>query len=327
VAVVADRGELLARSTGSLVGFFLLLVLIVLAAALGIATLISLAATRSLRALETVTERLGQGDLRARAEVRGPRETRKLALALNAMASQLDAGRERLKAAERDRAWTKMARQVAHEIKNPLQPVKLHAELVQRVFGKDEVGPADRDRGRASAEVILRQVEALQRIVADFSAFAQAGQPARDGEGFATGEVLRQVEALYAAGSERGVRVTFAAEGEAARLQGSALRLQQVLVNLIKNAVEASPDGGTVEVGHGTQGARWRAEVRDRGPGLAPEILAHAFEPSFSTKPGGTGLGLAISQRNVDAMGGRIELLPREGGGLVARVELARRST
>ncbi len=318
--VRADAGEVF-RSVDSLSHYFLGLVALVLLTSLGIAAWISVAATRSLGQLEHVTEAFGAGNLATRAEVRGPREVRKLAGALNEMATQLEVDRERRKVAERDRAWTKIARQVAHEIKNPLQPVRLHGELIQRMMAREPFGPVERQRAGASVEVILRQVDALQRIVADFSAYALASQPIQERTQFRASAVLAELVALYSAGGADGVLVDFRDESGTATLDGSALRLQQVLVNLIKNAIEATAES-QVEVVATTSDQEWVCEVRDRGHGLSEDDAARAFEPSFSTKPGGTGLGLAICRRNIDAMGGHLTLEPRPGGGATARVRL-----
>ncbi|MDP6424303.1 MAG: sensor histidine kinase [Planctomycetota bacterium] len=321
VGVSADSADVFGKVSAVLFPF-LVLVLAVLGATLGIATTLSLASTRPLAKLERVTEELGAGDLGARAEETGSRETRKLAEALNAMAAQLADERERLKVAERDRAWTKMARQVAHEIKNPLQPVRLHAELLQRLLRKAAPGDDERQRGQQSADVILRQVDALRRIVGDFNAFAEASMPLKEKERFQVADVLQELARLYSTARADGKRVTIEGGAAGAELTGSALRVQQVLVNLIQNALEASLDGGLVEVTARVEGKRWIAEVRDRGPGLPEGGATVAFEPSYSTKPGGTGLGLAISQRNIDAMHGTITLEPRPDGGVIARVEL-----
>lgn len=350
VGVRANASELF-RSVDTLSGFFLGLVVLVLAATLGIGALISLGATRSLSRLEETTSRLGAGELSARAEVAGPREVRSLAHEFNRMAERLEHGQERLKQAERDRAWTKMARQVAHEIKNPLQPVRLHAEMILRAAANSAPeGPRLDDAGcervRNSASVILRQVDALRRIVADFSDYAHAAMPIKKSTRFRAAAVMEDLAALYAAFSTEDGRARVRIEDDSGdvELDGSALRLQQVLVNLIKNALEASErseegdgsqlaEGGAsrsgsrediVEVRAWREGSgRWTVEVLDRGHGLPDGGAQQAFEPSFSTKPGGTGLGLAICQRNVDAMGGRIELGPRDGGGSIARVSFA----
>ncbi|MFQ5503476.1 MAG: ATP-binding protein [Planctomycetota bacterium] len=321
---VRVEGKELFRSVEPFSDSFWLVILLVLATTLGMAAFLSLAATRSLRELEVVTESLGSGRLEARAKVEGPREVRKLADALNTMAAQLEADRKRLKLAERDRAWTAMARRVAHEIKNPLQPVKLHAELIQRSAHGEHAGREELERVQSSAGVILRQVEALQRIVADFSMLARAGMPLDDKERFKAGRVMQELKELYAVGELDGVRVEFQEEGSDCLLHGSPLRVQQVILNLIKNAIEASREtGGTlVEVQSRAGDGHWTVEVSDRGPGLPEEIRGRAFEPYYSTKQAGTGLGLVICQRHVEAMGGRLELSPREDGGARATVEL-----
>ena len=360
--VRADAAELF-RSVDTLSGFFAVLVGLVLVFTIGIAVWISLVATRSLARLAKVTETFGEGHLDARAEESGPRETQALARSFNEMADRIERDREQLKIAERDRAWTAMARQIAHEIKNPLQPVRLHAELLLRSCAEAE---AELDaegvaRARRSAEVILRQVDALKRIVSDFSVFAQASAGVLEARIFAASDVLHEIVELYSAGVD-GVAVRVEDESGGTRLRGDPLRLQQVLVNLIKNAIEAmvgeadvtrgasgdaeaarqpsraeasgeqksgfagdAGDPPRVDVVAGVEGAFWFVEVRDRGPGL-PDGELRVFEPSFSTKPGGTGLGLAISQRNVDAMGGEISICQREGGGVVVRVDLPRAS-
>ena len=326
VGVQASASELF-RSVDTLSGFFLGLVVLVLGATLGIGALISLGATRSLSRLEETTNRLGAGELSARAEVAGPREVRSLALEFNRMAERLERGQERLKQAERDRAWTKMARQVAHEIKNPLQPVRLHAEMIARAASSAPIEAEACGRVANSATVILRQVDALRRIVADFSEYAHAAMPIKERVRFEASDVLEDIASLYAVLSDEDAgqasQVTIVDRGQGVYLLGSALRLQQVLVNLVKNALEASAaSSAPVEIEAWSERGVWVVEIRDRGHGLPDGGAQQAFEPSFSTKPGGTGLGLAICQRNVDAMGGQIELLPREGGGSVARVSI-----
>ena len=322
VGITVDALELF-QSVDTLSGFFLGLVVLVLAATLGIGAWISIRATHSLSRLEATTAKLGAGDLHARAEVAGPREVRTLADEFNRMAERLAAEQERLKHAERDRAWTTMARQVAHEIKNPLQPVRLHAELIARVAAGERVDEVQRERVKASAEVILRQVDALRRIVADFSDYAQLAVKER--RRFRASAPLAELVALYSVGGATQATVVVHDESGNAELIGSPLRLQQVLVNLVKNAIEASEGGDStrvVEVEARVVGDQWVCEIRDRGHGLQDGAAEQAFEPSFSTKPGGTGLGLAICRRNIDAMGGSMELRPREGGGVVARVTL-----
>jgi len=219
-----------------------------------------------------------------------------------------------------------MARQVAHEIKNPLQPVRLHGELIERTMAKGRLEEEEQNRILNSAGVILRQVDALQRIVADFSEFAEAGLPPKESIRFVAGDVIRELEALYAARDEGSIRLDFHSEADALQfpLLGSPLRLQQVLVNLIKNAIEASEENAAdqVELRARVEGSWIVLSVLDRGPGLEALQGEEAFTPYFSTKKGGTGLGLAICSRNVESMGGRILLEARDGGGAHAELRL-----
>lgn len=318
VGVAGLRKEFFFASVDQLQRYLWFLVLLVLATTLGMGAWLSFASTRSLRKLEDVTEQLGQGRLDARAEVAGPREVRKLAQALNDMASRVEAEREREKLVERDRAWTAMARQVAHEIKNPLQPMRLHGELLERT-GNEQ----GEERVQKSAQVILRQVDALSKIVQGFSSFAEAAEAPREAEPYALAEVLEPLEELYGLRTRPAVQIRDQTGG--ARLTGSALRLQQVLVNLINNALEASDaDAEVIQVlaSRDSEGPWLQIEVLDRGEGLPEDLLDRGFEPYDSSKPGGSGLGLAICVRNLEAMGGQLELLRREGGGTLARIRL-----
>ncbi|GEM_PF-3187023 len=317
VEVRASESELLRRVDASGRVFFWL-VLGMLLATLGIASSISWALTRPLRRLEEATETLGSGDLSVRVEEMGPRETRKLAHALNTMARQLEEDRRRREQVERDRAWTQMARQVAHEIKNPLQPVRLHAELILRLVGE---GLGEPERIRNSSEVILRQVRAMQRIVRGFQDFAKAGEPCSK-EWFPLAPILEELRALYAAGENVDLRLPAGDGGGGFLLRGDPLRFQQVLVNLVQNSIEAAETlPARIEIAVFEIPGRLRLEVRDRGRGLPQRSDGDWFEPYASTKEGGTGLGLAICQRQVESMGGRIGLEDREGGGTVAWME------
>jgi signal transduction histidine kinase len=341
--VRASERELF-RSVDRLGSFFVVLIVALLAATLGIAAMLLVAATRPLRELVGFAREIGAGHLEARAAQTGPREVRTLGHALNTMAEQLAEDRERRRVAEREAAWTKMARQVAHEIKNPLQPVRLHGELLRRELGRAELDEELRERMLRSNEVVLRQVDALQRIVADFSKFASAGLPEHEQVPFAAGDVLRELEELYAEKGEEGVSVRFDIDPKArsCQLRGSPLRLQQVFVNLIKNAIEASIQARDAEENPLDAGAErevlvrarvatapdgkstWHAEVLDQGTGL-PGDGEQLFEPYFSTKKGGTGLGLAISRRSIEAMGGTLTLEAQQPRGCQARLQLPTR--
>jgi PAS domain S-box-containing protein len=220
-------------------------------------------------------------------------------------------------------AWGEMARQVAHEIKNPLTPMKLSLQHLERVV--EDGGPDFERVFGENLELVLAEIDRLERIAGSFARFA-VPQPA-ESEPFDAVAVARDVIGLYATGEEA---VVYRLEivGEPRPLLGEAEGFRRVLVNLLQNAREAvlaSPEaGGEVEVRldwTGEPGGA-RISVLDDGVGLPVDGLERLFEPSFSTKTRGTGLGLAITRRIVEAWGGSIDWERRPGGGTAIHVRL-----
>ncbi|HUP21202.1 MAG TPA: ATP-binding protein, partial [Gemmatimonadota bacterium] len=220
-------------------------------------------------------------------------------------------------------AWGEMARQVAHEIKNPLTPMKLSLQHLERVI--EDGGPDFERVFRENLDLVLAEIERLERIAGSFARFA-VPQPAET-EPFDAVAVARDVVDLYATGGDT-VRYRLEIEGEPRPLLGEAEGFRRVLVNLLQNAREAvlakPEEGGEVEVRLdwtvGEGGAR--VSVLDDGVGLPEDEAERLFEPSFSTKTRGTGLGLAITRRIVEAWGGAIEWERRPGGGTAIHVRL-----
>jgi len=224
-----------------------------------------------------------------------------------------------LRRAERTAAWAEVARKVAHEIKNPLTPIRLSAERLLRRFQKD---PAS--AGEVVEEVvatIVREVESLRNLVAEFSRFARL--PEVRLQGGDVREVIREALALYR-DAHPGItfRPDLAEELPEHRLDREAFR--RVLINLLDNAVQAVGRSGEIRVvarshpGHHSV----VVEVIDDGPGIPPEDRRRLFQVNFSRRPGGTGLGLAIVHQLVTEMGGRVRAEEAEGGGTRMIVEL-----
>ncbi|HJU85954.1 MAG TPA: ATP-binding protein, partial [Gemmatimonadota bacterium] len=218
-------------------------------------------------------------------------------------------------------AWGEMARQVAHEIKNPLTPMKLSLQHLERVV---EDGAPDFERVfHANIELVLAEIERLERIAGSFARFG-ATDTAVSGP-FDALEAARETVALYRHGEE-GIEYRLDTRGEPRPLIGEPEGFRRVLVNLLQNAREAvlGNGAGTIAVELDWEGdPGWaRVSVLDDGIGLPPEGLERLFEPSFSTKTRGTGLGLAITRRIVESWGGTIEWERREGGGTAMHVRL-----
>jgi len=214
-------------------------------------------------------------------------------------------------------AWGELARQIAHEIKNPLTPIRLGIQHLKRTYG-DPRGDFGYTLDR-TAKQILAEIERLDSIA---RAFARFGAPLAESEPLASGDlatIARETAELYALGGETNVIVS-AAGPVVAKVRKDEVK--EVLVNLIENAC----DGGATEVqvnvdGGGVQ--RARIAVKDNGRGIPKADLPHVFEPQFSTTTSGTGLGLAICKRLVESWGGEIELESDVGQGTTVKIALA----
>jgi nitrogen fixation/metabolism regulation signal transduction histidine kinase len=316
LGLAVDEAELFAasRSFSRLLG-------IVLATSVLALGLWSLLASRRIvgpvQQLAKATVTIARGDLSARVPASGRGELAALGRAFNRMAEDLDRSREQLREADRQAAWAEMARQVAHEIKNPLTPMRMSAQLVQRAMhDSDARVPELTER---LARTVLEQTDALARIASDFRQFA--GAPTRQVERVEVDRLLDEVEATYAgvaAGGEVELRFERGAAGAA--VDADRQELRRVLLNLVDNA-QAAP-ARRIVVGSSSAGDRVALRVADDGPGIPAEVRGRLFEPYFTTKSSGTGLGLAICKKIVEAHRGTIELESSAPGHTVFRVEL-----
>ena len=229
-------------------------------------------------------------------------------------------------AAQRQAAWAEVARRIAHEIKNPLTPIRLSAERLGRRFAA-QIEPAERDGfGRAIA-TIVQQVDTIGRLVAEFSAFARMPAPVMRTESLA--ELVRRAVFLQETAHPR---IRFAVElpeGDPLRLDCDAEKIGQVLTNLLQNAIDAFAEAGedrrpavpriTIR-GRRLAKEIW-VEVEDNGPGFPPGDRHRLLEPYATTRAKGTGLGLAIVRKIMEEHSGRVELADGiEGGALVRLV-------
>ncbi|MFN2384593.1 MAG: PAS domain-containing sensor histidine kinase [Gemmatimonadota bacterium] len=218
-------------------------------------------------------------------------------------------------------AWGEMARQVAHEIKNPLTPMKLSLQHLERTV--EDGAPDFEVVFRANLELVLGEIERLEKIAGNFARFAVPDPSARGP--FDALAVARDALGLYASGDEQ---VSYALEtaGEPAPLLGDAEGYRRVLVNLVQNSREAVLAAGVGSIVLQLDWARepgWAwSSVLDDGVGVPAEGLERLFEPTFSTKKRGTGLGLALTRRIVEAWGGTIQHERRPEGGTAMHVRL-----
>jgi signal transduction histidine kinase/HAMP domain-containing protein len=220
-------------------------------------------------------------------------------------------------------AFAEMARRVAHEIKNPLTPIQLSVEHVRRLFNAKD--PRFGAVLRECLDNIQRQVEVLRQIAFEFSAYARLPQVTP--EPTPVEAILDEALGPYAAAPPAGVTLRRSVPPDLPHALIDRAAISRALVNLIENALQAMPGGGTLSVGaiavpDGAGSARLRIEVRDTGVGIEPSLMPRLFEPYFSTKSGGTGLGLGLARRAVEEQGGSIEIRSRPGQGTVVTLTL-----
>ena len=213
-------------------------------------------------------------------------------------------------------AWAEMARIIAHEIKNPLTPIRLSVEHLREVWRR---GSSDFDRVLEDCvSNVLRQTEELRRSAAEFSDYARLPRPEKAPVDL--GRAMREAAAAFA-GAPR-IRWRLRAE-PTAMADADPRLLARVFSNLIGNAVEAlGPGGGEIALGLTREADRARVTIEDDGPGASPEILARLFDPYFSARSGGTGLGLAIVKKIVEEHGGTISAENRPEGGFRVSFDL-----
>ena len=281
--------------------------------------------TRPFGRLQRGLQAVGEGSIEEPIPVETRDEVGALVETFNAMQGQLAESRRRLAEQERELAWREMAKQVAHEIKNPLTPMKLSVQHLRHTFrppGPDAPPPDLRFAGafERTTEMLVEQIEGLRRIASEFSDFARL--PLRHPEPLDLGAVAGEAAALFEAESlAADARAVFRADLAPQPLPVVADReeLRRAFVNLLTNALQAMPPpadrpGGApgsitvrTRAAEAPDGTAWAvAEVADTGTGVAPEAREKIFQPSFSTKSSGMGLGLAVVKRAVEAAGGTV---------------------
>lgn len=292
----------------------LLLWLALLGAAVALGVLVARRISRPVDALSEGARALAQGGYGRQIDVKATGEIKDLVGAFNAMSRDIKDATDRAAAAERVAAWQGIARHLAHEIKNPLTPIRVSVETL---LAAHRSGRGNFDEiFKESAGAVLEEVERLRRIVDEFSKFARLPKPQLAPVDLA--ELAGGVLQLYGAGPD-GTKLAKVLEPGLV-VAADRDQLTQVLVNLVTNAEQAMSGGGRVTVRTLAVGAAEVAlEVEDEGPGVKPEDRARIFEPYFTTKTGGTGLGLAIALRIAQEHGGRLEEL---GGAKGARFRM-----
>ena len=236
----------------------------------------------------------------------------------NKMVGKLDASANALAKSEREGAWREMARQVAHEIKNPLTPMKLSLQYLQKAILNDSDNV--KDLTKSVAQTLVEQIDHLNQIAGEFSQFANIGNPRN--EIFDLHEVLYTVTQLYAINDK--VQLDCTPLPHPVLINADRTHINRLFTNLIQNAIQAVPEDkiAIIEVEEELGGNKILVKVKDNGLGIAEDMRSKIFTPNFTTKTSGTGLGLAMCKGIVEQCKGEIWFQTIAGEGSTFYVEL-----
>jgi two-component system nitrogen regulation sensor histidine kinase NtrY len=290
--------------------------------------MISLFLTRELlkpvQILFDATQRVAEGDYTFQIEAGFTDEFAVLAKSFNTMIAELGVSRERLQQKEKVGAWKEIAKRLAHEIKNPLTPIRLSTERILKKYR--ETSPDFEAVLEKGVKTIIREVESMSRLLTDFSQLAS--WPSLQLEMGGVMEILSGIVELLG-GSDTGVKINLHAEAfDDPVFLRDEVQIKSVFMNIVKNSIESMDSGGRIDIYVDLKRVGLREVVEvvidDEGTGVPPGT--NIFEPYFSTKSYGSGLGLTIAQRVVHEHDGRIYFHSQSGEGTRFFVELPLRT-
>lgn len=302
--------EQLLTTVSYLAGLFVLIFGLFIFAAATIANRM----TNPLEKLSEGIKTISDGSLETKLSVKSNDEIGALTNAFNLMVYRLQVLRKNLVAAEREAAWKEMAQQVAHEIKNPLTPMKLNLQHLDRQIKASDISQEELKEkvGKINSNMI-EQIESLSRIASDFSKFARPME--QEFTKLDINTILQNVAELYS--NERSISFKLNLNKNPLYISGVKDELQRVFINLVKNGIEAIPkqENGIISIKSWHGNYKANIEITDSGEGISEDNLHSIFVPNFSTKSSGTGLGLAITKKVVEEHNGTIDFSSTLGKG------------
>jgi signal transduction histidine kinase len=276
--------------------------------------------SRPIEELARASEGVAAGNWDVSVPERGRDELSVLARSFNHMTAQLTAQRDKLVQTERVAAWRELARRLAHELKNPLFPLQLTVENLAR---SRRLPPEEFDEVfEESTRTLSMEIANLKAIIGRFSDFSKMPRPQL--ERIDAAVVVERIRALYEAACGPNVRLSSEVASEPMPLDADPELLHRALSNLVLNAMDAMPEGGTVTVSARPAADSIEFRVADTGEGLTPEECERLFTPYYTTKQHGTGLGLAIVQSVIADHAGTIAVESHAGSGATFIITLPR---
>ena len=275
---------------------------------------------RPVKLLAEGAAEVARGNWDTSVEIRSRDEIGKLALAFNQMTRQLVEQRERLVQSERVAAWRELARRLAHELKNPLFPLQITVENLERA--KREHPEQFEEVFQESTATLLAELANLKTIIGRFSDFAK--MPAPQFERVQLNDVVQAVLRLLDAqlSASGAIRAEVNLDPHLPPMEADPEQIKRALQNLVLNALDAMPGGGSLRISTRQYNSTVILEVADTGQGLTAEECERLFTPYYTTKRHGTGLGLAIVQSVVSDHGGTISVESQPGSGATFRIGL-----
>ena len=282
-----------------------------------IATVLANRIASPIHRLTMATKRVAQGDLDVVVKGgSGEGEVGELIRSFDMMTRELKHSRENLVRYERELAWKEMAKQVAHEIKNPLTPMKLSLQHLRQIV-HDRASDFDRVFDDVM-KTLLQQIDELSRIASEFSHFAR--MPKRTENLCDVNEILLSASGLF----EQDQRLTFhlALDEKCQPILADENELRRAFINIIRNASQAINESGDITIVTKAVREGIRVTIQDTGMGISEEVRGKLFEPNFSTKTDGMGLGLAIVKKTVGDIGGSISIESTPGTGTTVIIDV-----
>ncbi len=300
----------------SLLNLYVFLLIIAGAIAIGVANSI----TRPISEIGEKLKRVKLGKRNEPLEWRSQDELGVLIGEYNKMISKLENSALLLAQSERESAWREMAKQVAHEIKNPLTPMKLSIQYLQHAYrsNPENIEPML----KRVTYTLIEQIDNLSQIATEFSNFAK--MPRAENEKFVLNTLIESVHELFSERDNPDLTVELVPYNQQLNIFADKNQLMRVFNNLIKNATQAIPEDrkGEVIIRYYKQDENAIIKVCDNGVGIPDNMRDYVFVPNFTTKNSGTGLGLAISKSIIESLEGSIYFESKEGVGTCFYVEI-----